>query len=88
MTPETGSSITYPKNLSKPVLFRCVGCLLIYSLGFAFRWKAIAIFAPAVPILALLAGMAAPESPVYLLSRRQTHEARKALVRLYGAQYR
>jgi hypothetical protein len=67
---------------------RCVGCLLIYSLGYAFRWKTIAIFAPAVPLLALISGLAAPESPVYLLSRRKTQEARKALARLYGPQYK
>jgi len=46
------------------------------------------VFAPAVPFMALIAGLLAPESPVYLMSRRKTHEARKALTRLYGPQYK
>ena len=64
-----------------------MGCLVIYSLGYAFRWHQIAVFAPAVPILALLLGFWVPESPVYLLRKREMEKANAALRRLYGPSY-
>ena len=64
-----------------------MGCLVIYSLGYAFRWHRIAIFAPVVPILALFIGLCIPESPVYLLRKREVTKANAALRRLYGPKY-
>ena len=53
-------------------VLRCFGCLLIYALGFALRWKQIAIFAPLVPICAFICAIfLAPESPVYLLRKQR-----------------
>ena len=53
-------------------VLRCLGCLLIYALGFALRWRQIALFAPMVPILAFISAVfVAPESPVYLLSKKR-----------------
>lgn len=60
---------------------------MIYLLGFAFRWKSIAMFAPAVPLLAFISGFFAPESPVFLMAKHKTYEARKALTKLYGPRY-
>lgn len=70
-------------------VLRCAGCLLIYSLGFAFRWHSIAVFAPLVPLLAFATAVfCAPESPVFLLTKHRTSEAHLALIRLYGPGYR
>ena len=53
-------------------VLRCLGCLLIYALGFGLRWHTIAVFAPIIPILAFISAVfLAPESPVYLLSKRR-----------------
>ena len=51
---------------------RCFGCLLIYTLGFAFRWRQIAMFAPIVPIIGFICALfLAPESPVFLLTKKR-----------------
>ena len=53
-------------------VLRCFGCLLVYALGFALRWRKIAMFAPLVPICAFICAIfLAPESPVYLLAKRR-----------------
>ena len=53
-------------------VLRCFGCLLIYTLGFAFRWRQIAMFAPLVPLLAFISAVfLAPESPVFLLAKKR-----------------
>lgn len=70
-------------------VLRCLGCLLIYALGFAFRWKSIALFAPLIPVCAFVSAVfLAPESPVFLLAKRRNVEAHEALYKLYGPDYR
>jgi len=70
-------------------VLRCFGCLLIYTLGFAFRWRQIAMFAPIVPLSAFICALwMAPESPVFLLAKKRTVDAHEALHKLYGSNYR
>ena len=53
-------------------VLRCLGCVLIYALGFAQRWRQIALLAPIVPMAAFIcAVLMAPESPVYLLAKKR-----------------
>ena len=46
-----------------------------------------ALYAPIVPILALLVGLCVPESPVYLMKRENTEGAARAVTRLSGPKY-
>ena len=56
-------------------VLRCFGCLVIYALGFALRWRQIALFAPIVPITAFCTAVfLAPESPVFLLSKKRLEQ--------------
>ena len=42
------------------------------TLGFAFRWRQIAMFAPIVPLSAFICALwMAPESPVFLLAKKR-----------------
>ena len=68
-------------------VLRCSGCLLVYALGFVLRWHQVALYAPIVPILALLVGLCVPESPVYLMKRENTEGAARAVTRLFGPEY-
>ena len=53
-------------------VLRCFGCLLIYALGFALRWRQIALFAPLVPLSGFICAVfLAPESPVFLLAKKR-----------------
>ncbi len=69
-------------------VLRCAGCLATYTLGFFLRWQQIATFAPIVPLLAFLACLCVPESPVFLLKRREVQLAERAIRKLYGKRYR
>ena len=44
---------------------RCVGSVLVISLGLQLRWWQIASVCPLVPILALVLSLLVPESPVF-----------------------
>merc|ERR1719334_1184547 len=68
-------------------VLRCTGTLLVYSLGLVFRWRDIAMVAPLVPLLAFLAALCVPESPVYLVTRGKVSEAEAGLKRMYGPQH-
>ena len=46
-------------------VLRCVGSLLIISLGTQLRWWQISSLCPLVPLLALLLSLLVPESPVF-----------------------
>ena len=64
--------------------YRCLGCLVTYTLGFFLRWQQIAYVAPVVPLLAFLTGLFIPESPVFLVRKKRLPQAERALRRLYG----
>lgn len=68
-------------------VLRSAGCLLVYSLGYAFRWHQIAMVAPAIPLTALIVLVFVPESPIYLLANHELDKAVKALQNLYGPKY-
>jgi hypothetical protein len=65
-------------------VLRCSGCLATYTFGCFFRWRQIATFAPVVPILAFLTGLCVPESPVFLIKKKELIRAERTLRRLYG----
>ncbi len=67
--------------------FRCLGCLVSYTMGMFFRWKIIAAVAPVVPVLALIFSFFIPESPTFLLSRKRREDATKALRRLNSLRF-
>merc|ERR1712218_717067 len=53
-------------------VLRCIGCLIVYSLGCLFRWNDIAFFALGVPIIAfVIAFVFSNESPVFLVSQNR-----------------
>lgn len=58
--------------------------LLIFILGYQFRWREIARWAWILPGLAMILTLLVPESPIHLLRRGKEEEAKKALNRLYG----
>ena len=70
-------------------VFRCCGGLLIYTLGYFLgpQWKFLAFICCPVPILAFLASMYSPQSPVFLVSHGEEPEALSAIKKLYGPQY-
>lgn len=62
----------------------CFGILLIYAFGASFRWDIVAFCGILLPVLALIALCFVPESPAWLVRRRKTEKARKALLWLRG----
>ena len=68
-------------------MFRCLGCLLSYSLGLILRWHQIAILAPIVPFTAFIWIFFIPESPTFLLYQQKEVKSKKALLQLFGPQY-
>ena len=62
---------------------------MIYTLGYFFgsQWKTLALICCPVPILAFLASLHSPDSPVFLISQGKEHEALSAIKKLYGPQY-
>jgi len=65
-------------------VIRCVGSVLVYSLGFSFRWWEIASLASLVPITAFLSCMFVPESPVFLVKKGKLEEAEQSVARTFG----
>ncbi|XP_046410559.1 facilitated trehalose transporter Tret1-2 homolog isoform X1 [Neodiprion fabricii] len=61
------------------------GILLVYALGASFAWRTVAFCGMILPGLALVALCLSPESPVWLVRRRKTEAARKALSWFRGA---
>lgn len=64
--------------------FYCFGILLIYALGASFTWDIVAFCATVFPALALVALLLVPESPAWLVKRKKSDKARKALMWLRG----
>ena len=62
---------------------------MIYTLGYFLgpQWKFLAFICCPVPILAFLASMYSPQSPVFLVSHGEEPEALSAIKKLYGPQY-
>ena len=63
--------------------------MLIYTLGYFLgpQWKTLAFICCPIPILAFLASMYSPQSPVFLVSHGEEPEALSAIKKLYGPQY-
>ena len=60
------------KKLIRYIPHRCIGCLIVYSLGYFFRWDDIAFFAVGVPVIALLIALVlSTESPVFLVAQNK-----------------
>ena len=72
-----------PLSMIEPV-FRSVGMLAIFVLGYRFRWHQISVFAWILPGLALALAFLVPESPIHLIRMKREKEAQKALDFLYG----
>ena len=65
-------------------VLRCTGSVLVYALGFSFRWWEIASFASLVPITAFISCMFVPESPVFLVKKGRLAEAELSFSRTFG----
>lgn len=63
------SSVKAVSVRQDPFHCRCAGCLVVYALGFVLRWDTIAIYAPLIPLAALVIGIYVPESPIYLMTK-------------------
>jgi SP family facilitated glucose transporter-like MFS transporter 8 len=68
-------------------VIRCIGSVLMYSLGLAFRWWEIASLASLVPIIAFTTCMFVPESPVFLVKKGRQEEAELSVARTFGPEY-
>merc|ERR1712106_1169339 len=68
-------------------VIRCIGSVLMYSLGLSFRWWEIASLASLVPIIAFISCMFAPESPVFLVKKGRLDEAELSVSRSFGPEY-
>lgn len=64
--------------------FYCLGILIIYALGACFTWNIVAFCGSILPVIALIALILIPESPVWLVRRKKFDKARKALLWLRG----
>ncbi|XP_071580440.1 facilitated trehalose transporter Tret1-2 homolog [Temnothorax nylanderi] len=62
----------------------CAGILLVYALGASFNWDIVAFYAIILPAMAFIALCLIPESPAWLIRRKKTDEAKKALLWLRG----
>ncbi|XP_076748724.1 facilitated trehalose transporter Tret1-2 homolog [Xylocopa sonorina] len=69
---------------SNPLSFYCLGVLIIYALGASFTWHIVAFSSAILPIIALIALVLIPESPIWLVKRKKLEKARKALLWLRG----
>jgi len=56
-------------------LFIAVGILLVYALGLMFNWRELALIGTIIPVLAVMIGLRAPESPRCLLDIGRRGEA-------------
>ncbi|XP_012260702.2 facilitated trehalose transporter Tret1-2 homolog isoform X2 [Athalia rosae] len=61
------------------------GILLVYALGAKFIWKTVAFYALVPLVLGIVALSLCPESPVWLVRRRRTEAAKKALAWFRGS---
>jgi len=68
-------------------VLRCVGSLLIISLGTQLRWWQISSLCPIVPILALVLSLLVPESPVFSIKKGKLDEAEQSLLKVFGPDY-
>ncbi|KAK9298249.1 hypothetical protein QLX08_008337 [Tetragonisca angustula] len=64
--------------------FYCLGILIIYALGACFTWNIVAFCGSILPVIALIALILIPESPVWLVRRKKFNKARKVLLWLRG----
>lgn len=70
--------------IGAPFVSYSLGILLVYALGTALHWRAVAGAATILPALALLAMCLMPESPVWLVRKERRKSAEKALLWLRG----
>ncbi|XP_012289097.1 facilitated trehalose transporter Tret1 isoform X2 [Orussus abietinus] len=81
-TPRLTAALT-----SASSLFNALGIMLIYLLGLVIEnnWRLVAIVSTIVPLMSASAAVYfLPESPRFLLERKQEEEAKKSLLRLRG----
>ncbi|XP_017878764.1 facilitated trehalose transporter Tret1-2 homolog isoform X2 [Ceratina calcarata] len=64
--------------------FYCFGILLVYGLGASFNWDIVAFCSAALPLAALISLILIPESPAWLIKKKRSEKARKALLWLRG----
>lgn len=64
--------------------FYCFGILLVYGLGASFNWDIVAFSSAALPLAALISLILIPESPPWLIKKKRSEKARKALLWLRG----
>lgn len=57
---------------------------MVYSLGWMFYWRTVALICFSVPVLTILVILFVPETPLWLLMRNQEDRARKSLQWLRG----
>lgn len=67
-----------------PFVAYSVGILGVYMLGSWLHWRVVAFLAVSLPLISCLILFFFPESPVWLLRKKKTDEARKALLWLRG----
>ncbi|XP_061394537.1 facilitated trehalose transporter Tret1-2 homolog [Musca vetustissima] len=70
--------------IGAPFVSYSLGILIVYALGSALHWRAVAWCGNVLPALAALAIFFIPESPAWLLRHKKLEKARKALKFLRG----
>lgn len=69
---------------SVPLASYSFGILLVYMLGAWLNWRLVAALSAVLPIIAAITLFFLPETPVWLLKKGKTDEARQALCWLRG----
>ncbi|CAK9832942.1 Facilitated trehalose transporter Tret1 [Anthophora retusa] len=64
--------------------FYCLGIVIVYALGASFTWTTVAFCGTVLPVAALIALLLIPESPAWLVRRKKSEKAKKALLWLRG----
>jgi hypothetical protein len=62
-----------------------LGVLAIYAFGAFLPWDDLSYFCSAFSVILFLSLLGMPRSPMWLLTKQRTKEAKEALVRLRGS---